>query len=270
MKSSAGGYHSHFGGDHAEIDAMKNVANRDQLAAAKMYVTLEPCSHTGKTPPCCEHIVASGITEVHIAQLDPNPLVGGRGKKFLEANGVKVSVGTMASEAVALNRMYNFYHRKKRPYVTLKYAMTLDGKINRTPGERSIITGEKSMMDVQQLRSRYQAILIGAETALVDDPQLTVRTVTLPYPPIRIVIDRRGRLTNNLKLFQQGEAPTWIFTEIPQYPAHDAQTTHVKVFTNKRWTVEHVIEVLAENGVQSVLVEGGRADASRIFGSSTG
>lgn len=249
------GYHRQFGEDHAEVDALKSVADNRQLAAAKMYVTLEPCAHTGKTPPCCESIVASGIREVHIAQLDPNPLVAGKGKAYLEAHGVDVTVGIQSDEAVALNRMYNFYHRKGRPYVTLKYAMTLDGKINRTPGERSMITGKKSMMDVQQLRSEYQAILIGAETALVDDPQLTVRISKLPYPPIRIVIDRRGRLTSDLKLIRQADTPTWIFTEKAAHPA--GMQGHVKVFVKENWTVEGVIETLAENGVQSVLIEGG-------------
>ncbi|MDY0405177.1 bifunctional diaminohydroxyphosphoribosylaminopyrimidine deaminase/5-amino-6-(5-phosphoribosylamino)uracil reductase RibD [Virgibacillus sp. 179-BFC.A HS] len=249
------GYHAGFGKEHAEIAAMKSVAHPEDMKGASMYVTLEPCSHFGKTPPCCESITAAGIAHVHIAQLDPNPLVSGKGKAYLQTAGIHVTVGLMEEQARKHNRFYNFYHEKGRPFITVKYAMTLDGKINQTSGKRSLITGEKSHGDVQKLRSMHQAILIGAATALTDDPQLTVHQREMPHPPIRVVIDRRGRITDALRIIQQDDAPTWIFTQT--YMKKLASKEHVTVFYKKAWTMADVIKKLTDKGVQSVLVEGG-------------
>lgn len=250
------GHHIGFGHEHAEVNAYHHVQNPEEVQDATLYVTLEPCAHQGKTPPCCRQIAAWGVKTVYVAQVDPHEVVAGKGIAYLRAHGVTVHIGQHAQEAEALNRHYNFFYRQhETPYVTLKAAVSLDGKVSQV-GQRTRLTDTAASADVQRVRADYQAILVGSETALIDDPQLTVRWRQMDYPPIRIILDRRGRVVPTLKLATDSVAPTWLFTCAAQQVQRFAQTA-VKVFYRANWTLPQVLQVLGENGVQSVLVEGG-------------
>ncbi|KRL02427.1 bifunctional diaminohydroxyphosphoribosylaminopyrimidine deaminase/5-amino-6-(5-phosphoribosylamino)uracil reductase RibD [Liquorilactobacillus capillatus] len=249
------GHHAAFGKEHAEINAFNNVVQQEKIKGAIMFVTLEPCSHFGKTPPCCREIVRRGIKEIYIAQKDPNPLVAGQGIAYLEKHGVRVHVGILAAAAQKLNRFYNFFYLHDYPFITLKTAQTLDGRISLTASHRTYLTDELVFNDVQQLRADYQAILVGSGTILADNPLLTVRMMNLKYPPVRIIIDRRGRLINTYKVINN-DAPTWIFTENMKMSQYFTNS-EVEIFFKKKWTLKEVMQRLAQAKIQSVLVEGG-------------
>lgn len=196
----ATGYHHQFGKEHAEIDALNRLENINAAFGATMYVSMEPCSHFGKTPPCATRLVEVGIKKVVIGQLDPNPLVSGKGVSILKNAGIEV---TNLNLKLPENLKYNFYYNRGRPYITVKYAMTLDGKINRQSNLRSFITGNEVFADSQQLRLTNQAILVGENTALTDNPSLSVRNINTPYQPWRVVVaNNADQLPNNLKIFQ--------------------------------------------------------------------
>lgn len=250
------GHHIGFGHEHAEVNAYHHVQNPEDIQDSTLYVTLEPCAHQGKTPPCCRQIAAWGVKTVYVAQVDPHEVVAGKGIAYLRAHGVTVHIGQHEQEAEALNRHYNFFYRHHElPYVTLKAALSLDGKLGQV-GQRTALTDATASDDVQHLRADYQAILVGSETALVDDPQLTVRWRQMDYPPIRVILDRRGRITPTLKSATDQAAPTWLFTSDPQQVQRLSETP-VKVFYRANWPLTQVLQVLGEHEVQSVLVEGG-------------
>lgn len=251
----AKGAHLQYGEAHAERNAIANCSSSEELIHSTLYVTLEPCHHTGKQPPCTQLILESGIQTVVIGQLDPNPLVAGKGKQFLEANGIEVIVGVAEAEVRELNRFYNFYYQQHRPYVVLKQATTLDGRLALQSNQRTAITGPEVWQMVHEERANYQAILVGSQTVLTDDPQLLPAIIGL-YPPVRVVLDRRGRtLTQpNLKLFKDARVPVWIFTE--QQPP-SALPEHVIVVPFSRLTIEASLMELGKRGIQSVYVEGG-------------
>lgn len=251
-KILAQGHHEKFGGPHAEINTLNNLDNIEQAKDAEMFVTLEPCSHFGKTPPCVQKVVEVGIKKVVIGQQDPNPIVSGNGIQYLQDHDVVVKA---LHTTGGINAAYNFYYQNKRPLVTIKYAMTLDGKINQDGQTRSIITGKKAYNDSQNVRAKNQAILIGENTLKVDDPQLTVRNQTMAFPPIRAVVVRdANKLTNDLKLFQDPASTVLIFSE----QATDKQfSNNVEVLVAKNWTPEKIVAELAQRNIESVLVEGG-------------
>lgn len=247
----ATGYHHQFGQHHAEIDALSHLQTPKETEGATMYVTMEPCSHFGKTPPCAKKLVAVGIKKVIIGQRDPNPLVAGKGINILKDHGISVKVLNTTGE---LNEAYNFFYRHHRPLVTLKYAMSLDGKLNYQAGQRTRLTGDAAFADSQALRIANQAILVGEKTLTVDDPKLTVRTASLPFPPIRIgLVNNADKLPLSAQLFQQ-EAPVWLLTRTKstrQWPKF------VHVFQDQNWAPQTIVEFLAKQGIQSLLVEGG-------------
>ncbi|WP_375712484.1 bifunctional diaminohydroxyphosphoribosylaminopyrimidine deaminase/5-amino-6-(5-phosphoribosylamino)uracil reductase RibD [Liquorilactobacillus uvarum] len=249
------GHHLGFGYEHAEINAFNNMAKQEIVRGATMFVTLEPCSHFGKTPPCCREIVRKGVKEIYIAQADPNLLVAGRGINYLKEHGVEVHIGVAETAARKLNEFYNFFYQNSRPFVTLKIAQTLDGRISLASFQRTYLTDDTVFEDVQKLRADYQAILVGSGTVLADDPLLTVRTRKLKYPPVRIVLDRRGRLTNEYKITNK-DAPTWIFTENEKIAERFANSS-VKVLFKTEWTLRDIMQHLTRNGIQSLLIEGG-------------
>jgi diaminohydroxyphosphoribosylaminopyrimidine deaminase / 5-amino-6-(5-phosphoribosylamino)uracil reductase len=191
------GYHHFYGGDHAEVDALKNT--RESAAGAEMFVSLEPCCHHGKTPPCTDAIIAAHIAKVHCAMVDPNPRVGGNGIRILRDAGIEVIVGAHEREAAQLNQAYIKYITTGLPFVTLKVAQTLDGKIADTDGNSKWITSEESRRRVHQLRSQSDAILIGGNTARLDNPQLTSHGVG-NKDPLRLVLSRRIHIGDNLRL----------------------------------------------------------------------
>ncbi|MDD5035353.1 MAG: bifunctional diaminohydroxyphosphoribosylaminopyrimidine deaminase/5-amino-6-(5-phosphoribosylamino)uracil reductase RibD [Methylococcaceae bacterium] len=201
------GWHARAGGPHAEIEALR-VAG-DSARGATAYVSLEPCSHYGRTPPCAEGLIAAGVSRVVAAMQDPNPLVAGRGLKMLEQAGIETAVGLLEAEAEALNLGYCKRMRTGRPFLFSKLAMSLDGRTAMASGESQWISGAEARRDVHRLRARSSAILTGIETVLADDPALTVRLPSLlpefeiERQPARIVLDSRFRLPASAKILQQ-------------------------------------------------------------------
>lgn len=184
----AKGYHKKAGGPHAEIEALNRAGEAAQ--GAEMFVTLEPCSHTGKTPPCSKAVAAAGISRVCIGMLDPNPLVDGSGADYLRAAGIKVSDGLLEQECRELNRSFIHYIQTGRPWVLLKAGMTLDGKISFRKGHRDAITGPESLRQVHKLRDCSDAILVGINTVTIDNPSLTTRLAGRKTKnPIRVILD---------------------------------------------------------------------------------
>ncbi|MBF0470925.1 MAG: bifunctional diaminohydroxyphosphoribosylaminopyrimidine deaminase/5-amino-6-(5-phosphoribosylamino)uracil reductase RibD [Gammaproteobacteria bacterium] len=194
------GFHLRAGEAHAEINALRQAGA--QARGATAYVTLEPCSHHGKTPPCSEALIAAGIDELYMAMEDPNPLVRGRGKKALQDHGITVHSGLLAAEAEALNPGFVMRMRSGRPFVRCKLAMSVDGRTAMASGESQWITGAAARKDLQQLRARSSAIITGIGTVLKDDPQLTVRLQGASRQPLRVILDPRLSTPPGAKILQ--------------------------------------------------------------------
>ena len=188
----AEGYHEKYGEFHAERNALTRC--QSETKSASLYVTLEPCCHYGKTPPCTEIIIEKGIKKVFVGILDPNPLVAGKGVKILQDAGIEVEVGLCEDEIRELNKVFLKYITTKRPYVIMKTAMTLDGKIAAFTGDSRWVTNEQSRKLVHELRSEMAAVVVGIGTVLADDPMLNVRLEGNPHQPIRIVVDSNLRI----------------------------------------------------------------------------
>lgn len=210
----AEGYHERHGSIHAEIAALEKLQGHD-LSRATLFCNLEPCSHKhdGKiNPPCVPQIIRSGIKNVVIAMKDPNPLVSGKGIKALEASGINVICGVLKDEAEQLNEKYIVNQRRKRAFITLKIAQSLDGRIATKTGDSKWITSEESRKKVHQLRSEYDAILTTSNTVIADDPSLTVRHVK-GRNPLRVILDRQLRIADSAKVFTDKESQTIVFSE---------------------------------------------------------
>ncbi len=253
------GYHARYGGPHAEAVALEEAGSRAR--GADLYVNLEPCSHWGKTPPCVDAILAAGIRRVILAHRDPNPLVNGRGVERLKSAGVEVEEGVLAEEAARLNDVFLHWIRTKTPFVVLKLAMSLDGKIATWKRKSKWISGEESRRWVQRLRRRYAAVLVGVNTVWADDPALTVRDFEGPQP-LRIVLDSEGRIPPQARVLSP-EAPTVIATteRMPlareaELRAHGAQVWRLPA-TSRGVDLAALLAKLGEQGMDSVLVEGG-------------
>src|SRR5690625_3162232 len=183
------GYHERYGTPHAEVIALNSVADRKQLKGATIYITLEPCSHHGKTPPCVDAIIKKRLKRVVIAMLDPNEKNDAKSIERLKQAGITVDVGIMQEEAMTLNQQFCHFIKKKRPFVTVKAAVTLDGKTATSSGDSKWITGTEAREDVHRYRARSDAILVGVNTVLHDDPKLTARLNTGGKNPLRVVLD---------------------------------------------------------------------------------
>lgn len=206
------GYHERYGQAHAEVNAVESVKDNSLLENATVYVTLEPCAHEGKTPPCADLLASMPIRRVVVAMEDPTAKVNGRGIKKLKENDIKVDVGLLKEEAEKLNEFFLHYESYNRPFVTLKIAQTLDGYIAAPDGSSEWISCEESRKTVHEWRSRYDAVMVGRNTALLDNPRLTVRHVE-GRQPRRIVIDGNLELPKDLNLFtDQYEEKTVILT----------------------------------------------------------
>ncbi|QST01999.1 bifunctional diaminohydroxyphosphoribosylaminopyrimidine deaminase/5-amino-6-(5-phosphoribosylamino)uracil reductase RibD [Pontibacillus sp. ALD_SL1] len=254
------GAHLKAGHAHAEVHAL-NMAGSD-AEGATIYVTLEPCSHHGKTPPCADRIVEAGVKRAVIATLDPNPQVAGRGVERLKKAGIEVIINVLKEQADDLNEVFYHYISTKTPYVTLKNAMSLDGKIATVTGESQWITGEDARDDVHHDRHKHDAILIGVNTVIQDQPRLTTRLPDGGKNPIRIVLDTHLRTPVETPLIQNPDAPTWLVTgnnvtevQREKYKAFP----HVDILTvaHSRVTVEEALHLLGEKGITSIYVEGG-------------
>ncbi len=251
------GYHRKAGGPHAEVIAIESVKNHDLLKESTLYVNLEPCAHFGKTPPCALLIQQKKIPSVVIGCIDSFSEVAGKGIAMLKASGVNVLSGVLETESRELNRRFFTFHEKKRPYIILKWAATQDGfiDISRTegPGNRPTwITNEHARRIVHLWRTREMAILIGSNTARMDNPLLTVRD-WFGSNPIRIVLDRNGTLPSNLALFN-GESQTLVFTGNKDVYFDNSETILIPDNTNP---IIAVLETLYKKEIQSLIVEGG-------------
>jgi diaminohydroxyphosphoribosylaminopyrimidine deaminase/5-amino-6-(5-phosphoribosylamino)uracil reductase len=237
-------YHREYGKSHAEVKALAHIDGKAK--GATLYVTLEPCSHHGKTPPCTDAVIASGATKVIIATLDPNPLVSGRGVQMLENAGIKVEVGLLENEAKTLNRGFIKRMQTGMPFVTSKIAMSLDGKTAMENGESKWITCDASRIDVHKLRRDNQAIVTGSGTVLKDNPSLTARLPESSITPLRVVIDSNNQITDkNLNIFSN-DAKTLVINK------HNCQTTK-----NGKIDLKAALLKLGELGINTVLIEAG-------------
>lgn len=265
------GYHEKVGEYHAERNALLRC--EEDPAGADLYVTLEPCCHYGRTPPCTEIIIEKGIGRVFVAALDVNPLVAGKGVQTLRDAGIEVVTGILEEEAIALNEVFFHFFETHRPFVAMKYAMTLDGKIACYTGDSQWITGPKARAYVHGLRKKYSSILVGITTALKDDPMLNCRTEE-GVDPVRLVADSQLRLPTDSQLARTAkDIPTWVFTTeetlrsakgreradalnrlgVDVIPCGYAGTTD----HHSRIDISNLLGILAERDIDSVLVEGG-------------
>ena len=271
------GYHRRAGGPHAEILALRSASNRAK--GATLYITLEPCCHRNKrTPPCVPSIIASGIRRVVVAMRDPNPLVCGHGLQRLRQAGVKVTVGCLREEAESLNEMYCHWIRTGRPFVVLKAAMTLDGKIATASGESRWITGEAARRHVHGLRSRMDAVIVGLGTVLHDDPQLTVRLRSRQsgsHPvrqPLRVILDSTARIPPTAKALSpstgasdgSSDRTKTIIATTRKAPQHRIErlraldiTVLVLPLQDGRVSLRACLARLGQMGITSAMIEGG-------------
>ena len=255
------GYHRYFGGPHAEVEAIHSALRKGySTVGAQLYVTLEPCCHIGKQGPCTEAIRDAGISEVFYAQSDPNPLVAGKGAQWLKGNGIGVRK-VLSRGAERLNVIYLTNANKHRPFVHLKVACTRDFKITLKKGFRAALSGKKSQERIHHLRNSVDAILVGIETLLIDDPRLTAR---LPkgrvHSPIRIILDSQLRTPATAQVFKE-KGENWILTvQKPSPPTLFPKSTHIVVCKkNKEGQIDikDALRRLFKKGVRSLLVEGG-------------
>jgi diaminohydroxyphosphoribosylaminopyrimidine deaminase/5-amino-6-(5-phosphoribosylamino)uracil reductase len=251
------GFTSAYGGNHAEVNAIDSVKDKSLLKEATIYVTLEPCSHFGKTPPCADLIVKHQIKNVVIGCLDSNSLVAGRGVERLKKSGINVTVGVLEKECLQHHKRFFTVQNKKRPYIILKWAETKSGFIAPLKKEEQKpvwISNVYSQQLVHKWRSEEQAILVGTNTVKHDNPSLTVRNWE-GKNPIRIVLDKELKLSKDLSVFNN-DAATIIITETDKY-SNSQNIKHEQINFSSR-VVEKICEVLYKNEIQSVIIEGGR------------
>ncbi len=277
-KVIAAGHHEKAGGPHAEVVALRKAGERAR--GADLYVTLEPCNHHGRTPPCTEAILASGVRRVVVGSVDPNPLVHGRGIRRLRAAGLRVEVGVLRDACDAANEMWFKFITRKLPWVMLKAAVTLDGKMATRTGDSRWVSGRESRMLVHILRDEMDAVLVGVGTALADDPRLTSRlpstrghSVTRGVPPrdpVRVVVDSTARLPPTARMLRQRSgAPTLVACtlratagRVKALQRAGAEIVRCRSDRAGRVDLKDLLRRLAGRGLTSVLVEGG----ARIHG----
>lgn len=255
------GWHRTFGGPHAEVDALRKAGAKAR--GSVLYVNLEPCAHHGKTPPCTDAIIAAGVREVVVAVKDPHALVAGKGLAALRAAGVAVRLGVAREEAERLNERFLTCHRTSRPFVGLKWAQSLDGRVVDHRGESQWITGPEARKEVHRLRAGYDAVLVGSGTVIADDPRLTVRDAP-GRSPIRVIVDGRLRVSGTERVFD-GSVRTILITDRSLL----ARPTPVISRLLKRgievlglagkgsYRSDRLLAALGGEGITSVLVEGG-------------
>lgn len=250
------GWHKHYGEPHAEVNAINSVKDKQLLKHSTLYVTLEPCSHFGKTPPCADLIIKHGIPKVVVATLDPNPKVAGKGILKLQNNDIEVLVGCLENEARHINRRFFTFHQLHRPYVVLKWAQTLDNFIdcnNRGNKNRQDywISNERLKYRVHQLRSNEAAIFCGANTLINDNPKMNVRLLK-GKQPIRITFINK-QIDTNLHFFDNSQ-PSWIFTTDSHLNCENIRYFYID---ENNWH-KNMLNILYENSVNSILIEGGK------------
>lgn len=272
------GYHRRYGKEHAEVEAVRSVKDESQLKDATVYVTLEPCAHQGKTPPCAQMLAQLPIKRVVIAMRDPFEEVNGKGVEILKQNGIKVDEGVLKREAESLNEAWLHYVDLSRPFITLKIAQTADGYIAAPNGDSKWITSERSREMVHRWRSWQDAVMVGRNTAMTDNPSLTVRMVE-GRQPRRVVVDGPFELAENLNLFSdQYEEKTIVIThnhnKVKDRADPMLKLLHSNYFRGEILTVDKFqghanlkqgMKKLAGLGITSLLVEGGQQLASAML-----
>ena len=251
------GAHQRYGGPHAEVNAIQAVYDKSLLCKSTMYVNLEPCSHHGKTPPCTDLIKKHNINHVVISNYDTSPNVSGNGLRIMQEAGIKVTTEVLEPEGRALNKRFFTFHEKKRPYIILKWAQTLDGFIDKvrlktTPVGPIWITNHISRINVHKWRSEEQAIMVGTNTAEKDNPGLTTR-LWKGKNPVRIVLDRSLRLPKNLKLFDN-TAKTLVFNEKTHQKDGNIEFVKIDFTTN---SLKNILHFLYQQQINSCIIEGG-------------
>lgn len=264
------GYHQHFGGLHAEINALREAGVRAK--GSTMYINLEPCCHYGKTPPCTEAIIEAGVKKIVVGMVDPNPLVNGKGLRELKAKGIKIKLGVLKEECAKLNEPYIKYITQGLPFVILKSAMSLDGKIATPSGDSKWISSEASRKYVKTLRNQVDAILVGIDTVLQDNPGLL--SSHSKKRPIRVILDSHLRIPLDARVLNS-RAPTIVATqkEADKKRIGNLEARGVEVLQIPRWKkhpqrgldLKFLIKKLAKRGVASILIEGGgKVNASAL------
>lgn len=264
------GYHQHFGGLHAEINALRETGVRAK--GSTMYINLEPCRHYGKTPPCTEAIIEAGVKEIVVGMVDPNPLVNGKGLRELKAKGIKIKLGVLREECAKLNEPYIKYITQGLPFVVLKSAMSLDGKIATPSGDSKWISSEASRKYVKTLRNQVDAILVGIDTVLQDNPGLLGSHSE--KRPIRVILDSHLRIPLDARVLNSW-APTIVATQkgVDKKRVESLETKGVEVLQIPRWKkhpqrgldLKYLMKKLAKRGVVSILIEGGgKVNASAL------
>ncbi|MBY7142704.1 bifunctional diaminohydroxyphosphoribosylaminopyrimidine deaminase/5-amino-6-(5-phosphoribosylamino)uracil reductase RibD [Virgibacillus sp. NKC19-3] len=254
------GAHLKAGEAHAEVHALQMAGENAQ--GATIYVTLEPCAHYGRTPPCADLIVEKGVKRAVIAVADPNEKVAGQGIQKLREANVNVDLGVLHKEAEVVNAVFFHYTQTKTPFVTVKAAVSLDGKTATVTGDSKWITGEKARHDVHHYRHRHDGILIGVNTVIADNPKLTTRLSHTGKNPVRIILDTKLRTPLDANIITDNEALTWIFTgkhvtEKEMAPFLKKPWVDVIQLEEEQIDVDTVLDILGERKIMSVLVEGG-------------
>lgn len=257
------GCHEYYGGPHAEVNAI-NSATED-VEGATIYVTLEPCSHFGKTPPCADLLVRRKIKKAVVAMIDPNPKVAGKGIELLRQNGIETVIGVLEDEAKEINEIFIKYIQEKTPFCILKTAMTMDGKIATKTGESMWITNEKSRYYVHELRNKVSGIMVGLNTVINDNPSLTTRLKEGGTDAIRIIVDSSLRipLSSNVLNVNSPKKTIIATTEkadkdkLKQLDEYDNVQVVIVPLKNAQVDLVYLFEWLGKNGIDSVLVEGG-------------
>lgn len=262
------GFHQRVGGPHAEVRAVEEAG--DRVKGATIYLTLEPCSHHGRTPPCAPLLVEAAPARVVIAMKDPNPLVAGAGMRVLSEADIEVAMGPYRDIAVRQNEPYIKWITTGRPFVTLKMAMSLDGKVATRTGESRWVTSDASRSDVHRMRAESDAVMVGVGTVLADDPQLTARGVRAARQPLRVVADSLARTPLQSKLADTSEGPTVVAVT-----AHAAATDRgalekkgveiLEAGAAERVELDVLLEALGRRGLTSVLAEGGPTMAASLW-----
>ncbi len=260
------GWHKKAGTPHAEVHALAQAGTR--ACGADVYVTLEPCSHHGRTPPCAEALIEAGVASVQIGMRDPNPLVSGRGMEMLRSAGIPVRCGILEIECSRINEPFIKHVTSGMPFVVLKSAMTLDGKTATSTGESKWITNDKSRRYVHKLRSMLDAVMVGVGTVLADNPRLTCRLAGRNRNPVRIIVDSRLRTPLDSNLLSRDLPGTTIIATIEKNPSlisrYEERGAQVMVCSERegRVALEDMLQRLGSLGIQSLLLEGGSSLAS--------
>ena len=258
------GYHQLYGGPHAEVNAIEQVNNKELLKKCTLYVSLEPCSHMGKTPPCSDLIIKNGIPKVVVGCKDVFEKVNGQGIEKLIAAGIEVTIGLLEKECLVLNNRFLTYHQKKRPYIILKWAQTLDGYIDKQRDEKNLkgvnwITSEITQSLTHQWRAEEDAILVGRNTIKIDNPSLTVRAYNGNNPK-RFIIDPDLKLSKDYKIFKDGNS-SFIINTIKSN--NESKVEYIKC--SKSNLLDELMTILYKSKIQSIIIEGGKSTIDKFI-----